>query len=105
MHSSGLNPNKLLEAIDKNLAPDGKAFILYPEKEMKKLIQSAEEKELYLNKWIEIWTKDQGKLLRIIGEFSRFSKPIESQYLPIKNLSNEYSAEFKNYLADYYTIF
>ncbi len=105
MHSGKLKPKNFIKIIQNLLSPDGKIFILYPEKEMEKFIEFAKEEGFYLNHIWEIWTKQEGKILRMVGLFSKRNELLKKEILPIKTLENEYSPEFKNYLKDYYLIF
>lgn len=105
MHSEDLKPQKLIEIMVKQLAPKGKIILLYPEKEMTIFIQLASQNKLYLEEKWEIWTKENGKIIRIIALFGKTEKKVKNHIVAIKGVNNEYSLRFKNYLKDYYLIF
>jgi len=105
IHNDLLKPEDLAASIHQLLNVNGQAMVLYPPLSMHKFEKSLFEKELYINRLIEIRPNPTQAVLRQIAIISPIKSDKTISTIPIKNTSNEYSDEFKNLLQDYYLIF
>ncbi len=120
LHSEALSFDDLLNSIDKLLSKDGKCDILLPAYEMTVFRKKAENYNLFPQKKLNIYTRKEQEVFRIITRFERKNtkeykgekKITESNLIIYKSktekdidLNRGYTEEFIEYLRDFYIIF
>lgn len=101
-HDDFLSQQDLVHIIDEMLAPEGSAFILYPEREMNLFLHEANTQGLQNNRRLTIYNHDKSPVFRVIAEISKKSEDHSEKILRIRQLDNEYTPEFVRLLKPYY---
>lgn len=102
IHAEALPLSELVDAIANLLNDKGMVALLLPPYESLLFKDLAEGKGLYLNETVTIKDNTEGKVIREISLYSYAAKQIATSEIVIKDISNNYSAEFKGLLKDYY---
>jgi len=105
IHADHLSPSDLAIAIDRLLNEEGEFAVLYPEDVLALFEQSIENLGLYINEKVNVLSKPDSPVLRVMARGSRKEKLNEERSLPIKNEQGDYSPEFIELLRPYYIIF
>ncbi len=120
LHSEALSFDDLLNSIDKLLSPDGKCDILLPAFEMDIFIKKAENYKLFPQKKLNVYTRKEQGIFRMIVKFKRNNfdknedktKIKETNFVIYKSkdekdidLNRGYTDEFVNLLKDFYITF
>ena len=102
MHATQLSFVALAKAVKNNLSENGKAALLLPHNIVNEFMAIMENEQLYLNEQLNISHSTVHPFFRSVLLF-RFIKQKQTQNtISIKDSNNEYSAEFKILLKDYY---
>lgn len=102
LHDESLPMNELIKAVDNLMVPDGKFFVLYPEREMKLLEKTAAASSLHLNHQVEVRNKPAADVFRVMACFSRKKEQKKLSEIWIKNSKGKYTREFWELLSPYY---
>jgi tRNA1Val (adenine37-N6)-methyltransferase len=105
IHADHLSPADLANSIDRLLAADGEFAVLYPADVLALFEQFVENLGLYINEKVNVLSKPNSAVLRVIARGSRKEKLPKERSLPIKNEQGDYSPEFIELLRPYYIIF
>jgi tRNA1Val (adenine37-N6)-methyltransferase len=105
IHADHLSQADLANSIDRLLAADGEFAVLYPADVLALFEQFVENLGLYINEKVNVLSKPDSSVLRVMARGSRKEKLIEERSLPIKNEQGDYSPEFIELLRPYYIIF
>ncbi len=105
IHADHLRPADLANSIDRLLAAEGEFAVLYPADVLALFEQSLENLGLYINEKVNVLSKPDSPVLRVMARGSRKEKLYEERSLPIKNELGDYSPEFIELLRPYYIIF
>lgn len=93
-HADTLSYRDILSYSVGNLSPDGRVALILPASEKIAVLGDAADKGLYLNKITMIKTIEGKTCSRMVVEFSRCRKPLESEELPIYGADGSYSDEY-----------
>jgi tRNA1Val (adenine37-N6)-methyltransferase len=105
IHADHLSPSDLAIAIDRLLNEEGEFAVLYPADVLAQFEQSLENVGLYINGKINVLSKPNSPVLRVMACGSRKEKLTEERSLHIKTVEGDYSPEFIELLRPYYIIF
>ncbi len=113
LHSEALSFDDLLSSIDKLLSKNGKCDILLPDYEMNVFIKKAKNYNLFPQKKLNIYTRKEQGIFRVITQFEKKISEIEEDNFIIYKSKNEknielnrgYTDEFVELLKDFYIIF
>lgn len=102
MHSSLLSYQELFKVVNNLLADDGIFYILIPYSLEQKVIQYANQVNLFSKERISVRQAYSHSYFRTIICFSKIKKECKISEISIKDDLNNYTPEFKNLLKDYY---
>jgi tRNA1Val (adenine37-N6)-methyltransferase len=102
MHNDTLTTNDLVTSIQKLLAINGQAFVLYPEYESQVFEQEANSRGLSTVAELIVFNKPQSSVFRRIIVLSKNPVSKYSKELYIRDDEGNYTEEFKNLISDYY---
>lgn len=102
LHSETLRLDELLETIRINLKEDGNFAVLLPFHRTKYFEEQSAFNKFYLVEKVLVKQTPQHKYFRSMLCFSRKQNVAVEKVISIKDEGNEYSAEFKELLKDYY---
>jgi len=105
IHADHLSPADLANSIDRLLAEEGEFAVLYPGDVLALFEKSLENIGLYINEKVNVLSKPDSPVLRVMARGSRKERLNEERSLPIKNEQGDYSPEFIELLRPYYIIF
>jgi tRNA1Val (adenine37-N6)-methyltransferase len=105
IHADHLSPADLANSLDRLLAAEGEFAVLYPADVLALFEESLKNADLYVNEKVNVLSKPDSSVLRVMARGSRKEKLIEERSLPIKNEQGDYSPEFIELLRPYYIIF
>jgi tRNA1Val (adenine37-N6)-methyltransferase len=105
IHADHLSPSDLAIAIDRLLNEEGEFAVLYPADVLAQFEQSLENVGLYINGKVNVLSKPNSPVLRVMACGSRKEKLTEERSLHIKTVEGDYSPEFIELLRPYYIIF
>ncbi|MFL0206737.1 methyltransferase [Aquirufa sp. 2-AUSEE-184A6] len=105
IHADHLSPADLANSIDRLLAAEGEFAVLYPADVLALFEQSLENLGLYINEKVNVLSKPDSPVLRVMARGSRKEELNEEHSLPIKTEQGDYSTEFIELLRPYYIIF
>ena len=93
---------ELIDGIKRNLNSNGKAYILYPEREMYQFIKEAESQHLFLNKSVLVRNRKGDAIFRVMSQFSFHESEITKDEIIIRDHDNSYTNKFRGLLEEYY---
>ena len=104
LHGNDLKPVDLFNIVDKLMLASGSFYVLLPESEMKTLVAQFTKANWKVDRYLEIYQKDNGTLFRIVAGFCRSGEPVKTvtEKLVIRKEDNSYTEEFKQLLQPYY---
>jgi tRNA1Val (adenine37-N6)-methyltransferase len=102
--SDGLSSADLANVVKQLLSCDGKAYVLYPEKEGEEFISICNELGLFANPVLIVRNQPEKPVFRLIIEVRKKEFTLTENELSIRE-GNEYSVKFKELLQDYYLNF
>ena len=102
IHADSLSMKDLSVAINIHLAETGKAWILFPEKEMKSFVEAMKAHALFLSDWVKVRNHPESKVIRVMACFGRFNREISQKSISIYKNKRLYSDEFIQLLKEYY---
>ena len=104
LHGNNLKPVDLFNIVDKLMLASGNFYVLLPESEMKPLITQFTKANWKVDRYLEIYQKENGALFRIVAGFCRSIEPMNTvaEKLSIRKEDNSYTEEFKQLLQPYY---
>jgi len=100
-HGESLTLNTLISIIARQLSPDGKFFLLLPEKRKTELFEIVGNVGLFINQAIYAHQTENHSAFRIMVEGSFANGLLKDKIINIKN-GDQYSHEFIYLLKDYY---
>jgi tRNA1Val (adenine37-N6)-methyltransferase len=102
-HSSELNFEDLLKAIDLNLKPTGEFGVLLPHDRAERFEDLARQNNFFLQEKLSVRQTPEHNYFRAILHFSKNKNEVSDQYeLTIINEKGDYSTEFTELMRDYY---
>ncbi|WP_143959697.1 tRNA1(Val) (adenine(37)-N6)-methyltransferase [Litoribacter populi] len=106
LHTKSLSFQELLEGVKANLSPEGRFFVILPERQMEELSRLATSLGLNTFSSIKVYDKPGSQTLRVVKGFA-FDDigKINEDTITIKNANNEYSQEYASLLKDFLLIF
>jgi len=105
IHADHLSPLDLATAIDRLLSEEGEFAVLYPADVLAIFEQSLENVGLFINEKVEVLSKPESPVLRVMARGSRVRNTIKEGRINIKTVEGDYSPEFIELLRPYYIIF
>jgi tRNA1Val (adenine37-N6)-methyltransferase len=105
LHHSGLSFGDLIKGVSQILAPDGKFWVILPERQMQDLEKIVGFFHLYGNDYFELRDKPSVKVLRVIRAFSFQKSSLEKKIYYVRNEDSSYSEAYRNLLADFLLAF
>lgn len=105
LHTQTLPFVELALAINQLLASNGQCFLLLPPFQSAQFLVIANAMGLYAHKQLFISHQPNKNPFRIVSVLSRTNEPIVTESLIIRDLSQDYSPEFRALLQDFYLIF
>jgi tRNA1Val (adenine37-N6)-methyltransferase len=105
IHADHLSPAELATSIDRLLSEEGEFAVLYPADVLAQFEQLVENLGLRVNEKVNVLSKPDSPVLRVMARGSRKEKLPRERSLPIKNEQSDYSPEFIELLRPYYIIF
>lgn len=102
MHATELSFSALSTAIKNSLSNDGVAAILLPHNIVNEFVEILKKDKLHLIEQLKISHSPSHPLFRSILLFALNEKQMINNSISIRDNNNEYSAEFKRLLSDYY---
>ena len=105
IHADHLSPADLAYSIDRLLTAEGEFAVLYPADVLALFEQSLKSLGLYINEKVNVLSKPDSPVLRVMACGSRKEKQTEERSLHIKTEQGDYSPEFIELLRPYYIIF
>lgn len=102
-HNETLSPEELFEGVGNLLSDDGRFSVILPYEEANISIAVAAGYKLYCNRMLNIKPLPSKPVKRVLLEFGRIKKPLDTGYLIIEiNGRHDYSREFINLTKDFY---
>lgn len=102
LHSTLLSESQLIKTILRLLSGKGVCYLLYPEQEMHRFINVAQEYGLHPKKLITVKNKEGGRVFRIMAAFG-YDKSIPAKFeIIIRKEDGRYTSQFWDYLNEYY---
>lgn len=105
LHNDALSFDDLVQNVVKLLAPEGKFWVILPERQMRDLEKNAGAYHLYTNETIELRDRPQARVLRVIAAFSFQSGISKNKTLYIRDKDHNYSVEYRELLSDFLLAF
>jgi tRNA1Val (adenine37-N6)-methyltransferase len=105
IHADHLSPAELATSIDRLLSEEGEFAVLYPADVLAIFEQSLENAGLFINEKVEVLSKPESAVLRVMASGSRVKNAATNSTLTIKTLEGDYSPAFIELLRPYYIIF
>lgn len=105
IHADHLSPADLAYSIDRLLADEGEFAVLYPADVLALFEQSLLDRGFKINEKVNVLSKPDSPVLRVMARGSRSRNSAPESSLPIKNEQGDYSPEFIELLRPYYIIF
>ena len=105
IHADHLSPADLAASLDRLLTKEGEFAVLYPADVLALFEQSLSDRVLYINAKVNVLSKPDSPVLRVMARGSRSRNSAPESSLPIKNEQGDYSPEFIELLRPYYIIF
>ncbi len=105
IHADHLSPADLANSIDRLLAAEGEFAVLYPADVLAQFEQPLSNQGLYITEKVNVLSKPDSPILRVMARGSRMNKPAFVSNLSIKTEQGDYSPEFIELLRPYYIIF
>lgn len=105
LHNDALPFGDLIKGVAKLLAPQGKFWVILPERQMQDLEKIASRFQLFANENFELRDRPHTPVLRIIKAFSFQAKEIERLTLFIRDQELNYSADYRKLLAEFLLAF
>jgi tRNA1Val (adenine37-N6)-methyltransferase len=104
-HTNELTFDSLLIAAKKLLNINGRLAVILPFEESKILSSMAVSNGCFLNRTMSVKSRAGRPIERVLMEFSRVEKPLQSESLTIHNAGNEWSGAYKALTRDFYLKF
>lgn len=102
LHSDHLSVEELTVGITQSMNSKGKAFILYPEREMNQFILEAEKADLFLNNLTIVRNRKADRVFRMMGQFSLKKSETAKHEIIIREEDRSYTKEFWSLVEGYY---
>lgn len=106
-HDASLNQEDLIKASISLLSEKGKLCVIYPVEEGKRFIEQCRKRHLFLTKETKVYPNPNKPEKRLLLEFSRINKSIESDSITIETgkKRHDYTEEYKRLTNEFYIIF
>ncbi len=105
-HNSKLTLHELLEAVNTMIKTDGRLGIILPPDMFNQFVELAKEKRLFLVRNTMVKPSPHAEVKRVLAEFSRFIRPINTSVLVIEKYGrHKYSEEYIALTKDFYLKF
>jgi len=101
-HNDSLSFESLVSQVNRLLSENGKFVFILPVDEAYEVIHIASSRHLHVNRCCNVYSRENKLPNRILAELSRkeSERPIET--LTIRDLNNQYTAEYKELTKDFY---
>lgn len=104
-HEKILGYDQLIKLSIQLLTDDGKLSIISPYNRKNDIIFYCELSQLYISRITNVYSKEDGKPVRILWEICKNKCPLTQSNISIRNNNNEYSIEYINLTKDFYLNF
>lgn len=104
-HEKILGYDQLIKLSIQLLTDDGKLSIISPYNRKNDIIFYCELSQLYISRITNVYSKEDGKPVRILWEICKNKCPLTQSNISIRNNNNEYSIEYMNLTKDFYLNF
>lgn len=101
-HDDSLSQQDLIDAIKLNLSQEGRAYILYPEREANSFRQLAIEEGMFPVEELTVFNSPDSKIFRTIMAYTKQDSSLEKSDLVIKDTEGNYTRDFVELLKEYY---
>lgn len=105
LHNDALSFDDLIKGVVRLLSPQGKFWVILPERQMQDLEKIAGEFHLFANESFEWRDRPQACVLRVVVAFSFHASTSKKKTLFIRDNDLNYSADYKKLLADFLLAF
>lgn len=105
LHNDQLSFGDLVQNVVKLLTPEGKFWVILPERQMQDLEKVAASFHLYTHESIELRNNPQARVLRVVAAFSFQGSLSKRKSLYIRDKDLNYSVDYKELLADFLLAF
>ncbi len=105
LHNDALPFDDLLKGVAKLLVPQGKFWVILPERQMQDLEIIASHFDLYANESVELRDRPSAQVLRVIQSFSFQAVKTKRKTLCIREADLSFSADYRKLLADFLLAF
>ena len=102
IHSDHLSMEELSTGIDRLLADNGDAWVMYPEWEMKAFVKWMQKTGLHPSDEVRVRNKSKAAVFRMIGRFSKVRTLLNESKVLIRKEDGTYSNNFQRLLEPYY---
>jgi tRNA1Val (adenine37-N6)-methyltransferase len=104
-HTNELTFESLLIATKRLLNSNGTLVVILPPEESKIFSSMAESDGYFLNRTLHVKSRPDKAVERVLMEFSRVEKPLQSKSLTIHDAGNEWSSDYRELTKDFYLKF
>ena len=104
-HKNSLGYEQLIKLSKRLLTDDGKLSIISPIERKDDIIFYSELEQMFISRLTNVYSKEGGKITRILWEFSKIKCATEYASLSIRNINNSFSQEYVNLTTEFYLNF
>jgi tRNA1Val (adenine37-N6)-methyltransferase len=104
-HTNELTFESLLVVTKKLLSRDGRLAVILPPEESKIFSSMCVSNGYFLNRTLNVKSRPDKAVERVLMEFSRVEKPLQSKSLTIHDAGNEWSSDYRELTQDFYLKF
>ncbi|MBE6318552.1 MAG: methyltransferase domain-containing protein [Bacteroidales bacterium] len=104
-HNNSLGYEQLIKLSKRLLTDDGKLSIISPIERKDDIIFYSELEQMFISRLTNVYSKEGGKITRILWEFSKIKCATEYASLSIRNINNSFSQEYVNLTTEFYLNF
>jgi tRNA1Val (adenine37-N6)-methyltransferase len=101
-HNDTLSFDSLVYAVNRLLNENGKFIFILPVEEAYEVIHIASFRKLHINRCCNVYSRDDKFPNRILAELSRKESEGSIETLTIRDMNNQYTAEYKDLTKDFY---
>ena len=101
-HNDTLSFESLVFEVNRLLTENGKFIFILPVEEAFEVIHIASSRQLYVNRFCNVYSREDKLPNRILAELSRNESVGSIELFTIRDLNNQYTAEYKELTKDFY---
>ena len=101
-HNDTLPFESLVSSVNRLLSENGKFIFILPVDEAFEVIHIASSRHLHINRCCNVYSREDKSPNRILAELSRKESIGSIEKLTIRDLNNQYTAEYKELTKDFY---